>query len=201
MKQVYHKKHGNRSRKPAGFSQWFSDTPEGRILSYFFLHPRDSVHGRELARRTGLSAATAFRALKALVRQGWLSERAERHATLFWVRESPAFKAAKAAFSVARIVDTGLSDQVASDSKGLHAFLLFGSAARGEDGPGSDYDFLLVADSTSVSASRLSERLGRDVNLKVFSMSEWVALARLNPAFYRDVLTYSWVLLGQKPVA
>lgn len=158
------------------------------------------MHGRELARRLHLSAATCLRALRTLAQEGWLIRNPEAHAVFFKADVSPAFKALKVAFSVARIVDSGVVTPVASGSTGLHSFLLFGSAARGEDGPDSDYDFLLVAASSRVTASQLSERLGRDVNLKVMSISEWAAVARENPAFYRDVLAYSWVLLGEKPV-
>ncbi len=200
MNRLSQKRNKGGIGNPGRLIRRFQHGPESGVLAYFFENQNVRIHGRELARRLDKSSATVFRALKSLVREGWLTERKERHAFFFSVNPSPAFKAAIVSFSVAKISDAGVLDQVLSDSKGLHSFLLFGSAARGEDDPQSDYDFLLVAASSRVSAEALSGRLGRDVNMKAFTISDWVRVSKENPAFYRDVLAYSWVLLGEKPV-
>jgi DNA-binding MarR family transcriptional regulator len=44
-----------------------------RILGMLLLHPEDSLHGREIARRTGLPAGTLTRELKRLAEVGLLN--------------------------------------------------------------------------------------------------------------------------------
>ncbi|MBI5036423.1 winged helix-turn-helix transcriptional regulator [Candidatus Micrarchaeota archaeon] len=171
-----------------------------KALGYFYEHPYSEVHLRELARSLKMSPSTVARILKALEKEGWVEKREEKYATFFKANMSPAFKAHKQAYTMAKIRDSSILEIVQEKTKGLHSFMLFGSAARGEDDEKSDYDFIIVAGGSDVKSRDLAKKLGREVNLKTFSISEWKKVEKTNQAFYRDVLTYSWVLLGQKPV-
>ncbi len=171
-----------------------------RLLCHFYEHPYAEIHLRELARSLKMSPSTALRLLCSLEKDGWVEKREETYATFFKASLSPAFKAHKQAYTMAKIRDSGVLELVQEKAKGLHSFMLFGSAARGEDDEKSDYDFLLIAAQADLKGSSLADKLGKEVNLKTFTISGWKAAEKDNPAFYRDVLSYSWVLLGQKPV-
>jgi len=173
---------------------------ELEVLAYFFENPREEVYLRELARRLERSPATVLRAANFLVKEGLLVKRVERNATYFKASLGPEFKEMKKAYTVSKIFSAGVVDLIRARSAGLASISLYGSAARGEDDPESDYDFLVIASKCSVEASELSERLGREATLRVYDAAGWKQVSRQNRAFYLDVISNSIVLHGEKPV-
>lgn len=171
-----------------------------RVLALFLENPRSEVHLREAARKLRMSPSTVLRRLKLLEKEGLVSARAERRASFFKASMGSEFKALKVAYTLAKIESAGISELVASRSRGLSCLLLYGSAARGEDDAESDYDFLAVAAECDAKASDLSTRLGRETSLKHFSASEWKLVSRKNRAFYLEVISSCIPLIGEKPV-
>ena len=78
--------------------------------------------------------------------------------------------------------------------------LLYGSAARGEDDVTSDYDLLVIAAACRTRGGELSEMLGREVNLKKYTIGEWKKISERDRPFYMEVISNSISLLGNKPV-
>jgi len=79
--------------------------------------------------------------------------------------------------------------------------VLYGSCARGEDGPESDVDMLIVgrrAEKTDL--TRFEGMLGRRINTMVFDPQEWEEKAEEDGAFYERVLVDGIVLHGTLPV-
>ena len=79
----------------------------------------------------------------------------------------------------------------------IRTVTLFGSRARGDDRPDSDYDLLLVVadDFTLAEKSRLYDAVmdilletGRLVSLKIFKEKEFERLRRLETPFITNVL-------------
>ncbi|MDI6884672.1 MAG: helix-turn-helix domain-containing protein [Hadesarchaea archaeon] len=170
------------------------------VLAYFFENPRGEVYLRELARRSRMSPATVLRATNLLVKRGLLLKRAERNATYFGANLTPEFKEMKKAYTVSKIFDAGAVDLIKERSAGLASISLYGSAAKGEDDPGSDYDFLVIASKCAVKPSELSEKLGREATLQVYDAAGWKRVSKQNRAFYLDVISSSVSLYGEKPV-
>lgn len=173
---------------------------ELRVLTYFFDHPRDEVYLRELARRTKMSPATVLRATETLTEGNLLAKRAERNATYFRANLTPEFKEMKKAHTVSKIFDAGVVDLIKERSAGLSSISLYGSAARGEDDPESDYDFLVISPKCGVRASELSERIGREATLQIHDAAGWKRISKENRAFYLEVISNSISLYGEKPV-
>ena len=71
--------------------------------------------------------------------------------------------------------------------------ILFGSAARGEMGPHSDVDLLVVGETSFgdvvAAVRRAEERLGRDVNPTVYSANEFRVKVRAKHHFLTTVLS------------
>jgi len=170
------------------------------VLAYFFENPKQEMYLRELARKLNMSAATVMRITNFLVGEGMLEKRVERNATYFRANLSPDFKELKKAYTVSKICGAGVIDLLKSKSVGLASVLLYGSAAKGDDNAGSDYDFLVIASRCDVRASELSERLGREVSLQVYDATGWKKTSKQNRAFYLDVISNSIALYGEKPV-
>ncbi|MEW6593102.1 MAG: nucleotidyltransferase domain-containing protein [Candidatus Hadarchaeota archaeon] len=170
------------------------------VLAYFFENPTEEVYLRELARRLRMNAATVMRVTELLVKKKLLLKRTEKHATYFQANLTPEFKETKKANTVSKIFEAGAVDLIKEKSVGLSVMLLYGSAAKGEDDPNSDYDLLVIASKCDVKASEISERLGRETSLQVYNAAEWKRVSKQNRAFYLDVISSSIPLYGEKPV-
>jgi predicted nucleotidyltransferase len=79
--------------------------------------------------------------------------------------------------------------------------VLYGSSARGEDGPESDLDLLIVGRRVEkMDLTRFESMLGRRINAIVFDPREWEEKAEEDGAFYERVLVDGIVLHGTLPV-
>jgi predicted nucleotidyltransferase len=164
-----------------------------RVLGLLLLRPDESLHGREIARRTGLPAGTLTRELKRLAEAGLLNREKRGNQVLYSAnRASPIFP------ELAGILrkTSGMADVVAEAleplSNRIDVAFIFGSVARAAETTGSDVDVLIVGSvdfGTVIDALHpAQELLAREINPKVFSAFEWkTKLEEKNP-FVSDVI-------------
>ncbi|MBU6273043.1 MAG: nucleotidyltransferase domain-containing protein [Betaproteobacteria bacterium] len=170
-----------------------------RVLGLLLLRPDEALHGREIARRTGLPAGTIARELTRLAEAGLLLRKRRGNQQVYSANTGgPIFT------ELASILrkTSGLSDvllaALAPLADRLALAFVFGSVARGEERAGSDIDVLLVGEvgfrevvEALYSAQAI---LSREVNPKVFSVNEFAAKVRSEP-FLRDVLSRPKIFL------
>lgn len=170
-----------------------------RVLGLLLLRPDEALHGREIARRTGLPAGTIARELTRLAEAGLLLRERRGNQQVYSANTGgPIFT------ELASILrkTSGLSDvllaALAPLADRLALAFVFGSVARGEERAGSDIDVLLVGEvgfrevvEALYSAQAI---LSREVNPKVFSVNEFAAKVRSEP-FLRDVLSRPKIFL------
>jgi len=171
-----------------------------KVLAFFFDNPRLELHLREIARRLKMSPSTVLRLLAALEKEGLVAKRKETNATYFKASEGSAFSALKVAYTLSKIRAAGVVGIIAEKSKGISCILLYGSAAKGTDDSGSDYDFLAIAAECGASGLELGSLLGRETSLQSYTIGEWKQVSRKNRAFYLEVISNSVPLMGEKPV-
>jgi predicted nucleotidyltransferase len=116
-----------------------------RVLGMLLLHPEESLHGREIARRTGLPAGTLTRELKRLAEVGLLNRQRRGNQLVYSAnRDSPIFE------ELAGILrkTSGLADVVAEAlepvTDRVDVAFIFGSVARAAETQGSDVDVLII---------------------------------------------------------
>lgn len=171
-----------------------------RVLGLLLLHPDESLHGREIARRTGLPAGTLTRELKRLAGVGLLTQEKRGNQTLYQAnRASPIFP------ELAGILrkTLGLADVVAdaldSVSDGIDVAFIFGSVARGAETAGSDVDMLIVGpvDFGAIvdALYPAQQQLAREINPKVYSLREWRNKLKGKDPFVMDVLAKPKIFL------
>lgn len=171
-----------------------------RVLGMLLLHPEESLHGREIARRTGLAAGTLTRELKRLADVGLLNRNKRGNQVEYSAnRDSPIF------LELAAILrkTSGMADVIAEALEALsdhiNAALIFGSVARGTETVGSDIDVLLIGsmDFGAVidALYPAQQQLAREINPKVFSPQEWRGKLRERNPFAMDVLTGKKIFL------
>lgn len=171
-----------------------------RVLGMLLLHPEESLHGREIARRTGLPAGTLTRELKRLAEAGLLNCERRGNQLLYSAnRQSPIFE------ELAGILrkTSGLADVVAEALEPLNhhieVALIFGSVARGSETRGSDVDVLIIGavDYGSVvdALYTAQQRLAREINPMVFTRREWSAKLKERNPFVLEVLSRTRIFL------
>lgn len=163
------------------------------MLRLLLLRPEESLHGREVARRTGLPAGTITRELTKLAEAGLL--RREKRDNQ-WVDSANTSGPAYAELASIRRQTFGAGEVLLAALAPLAARLrlafVFGSVARGDEAAGSDIDVLLAGNAglcRGVQALHPAQaKLGREVNPTVFAVDESAAMARSTP-FLREVLS------------
>jgi len=171
-----------------------------RVLGMLLLHPEQSLHGREIARRTGLPAGTLTRELKRLAHVGLLTQDKRGNQLIYSAnRNSPIFS------ELAGILrkTSGLADVIAEAleplSERIDVAFIFGSMARAAETAGSDVDVLIIGsiDFGSVidALYPAQQELGREINPKVFAGSEWESRLKDKNPFVLEVLANAKIFL------
>lgn len=164
-----------------------------RVLGLLLLHPEEFLHGREIARRTGLASGTLTRELALLVEAGVLRSERRGNQVLYGAeRACPVYE------ELASIMrkTSGVADVLAAalaPSKGrIRAAFVYGSLASGRERAGSDVDLMIVGEIGFGEAVRLlhpaQETIGREISPKVYGVAEWASKRRAPDAFLREVL-------------
>jgi len=163
-----------------------------RVLGLLLLKPNEALHGREIARRTGLSAGTITRELGKLAEVGLLKREKRGNQQVYSADTSGPIYAELA--SILRKT-SGLADVLVKAmsplAPGLRAAFIFGSVAQGRETGSSDIDVMLIGDVTFrevVEAFHPTQTiLGREVNPKILTADEFTAKSATD-LFLTDVL-------------
>jgi predicted nucleotidyltransferase len=163
-----------------------------RVLGLLLLRPEVALHGREIARRTGLPAGTLTRELKLLAEAGLLSQEKRGNQILYSAnRGCPVYTELAAILRKT----SGLADLVAESltplSSEIDVAFIFGSVARGAETAGSDVDLLIIGATTFGAVVEalhpVQQQLSREINPKVFTAREWVAKRKQKNPFVLEV--------------
>ena len=171
----------------------------GRVLGLLLLRPDEALHGREIARRTGLPAGTINRELTKLAEVGLL-KRAKRGNQQVYSADvtSPIFTELASILRKTSGLADVLVQALAPAAPKLRLAFVFGSVARGQETGGSDVDVMLIGDLGFRDAVELlhpcQATLGREVNPKLFSTREFTEKAATEP-FLIDVLAKPKIFL------
>ena len=171
-----------------------------RVLGLLLLRPAESLHGREIARRTGLPAGTLTRELKRLASVGLLTQERRGNQTLYSANQAcPIFSELAGILRKTSGLADVVSEALAPVSNGIAVAFIFGSVARATETAGSDVDILIIG---SVDFGAVVEtlypaqqQLLREINPKVFSVLEWRSKAKEKDPFVMDILAKPKIFL------
>lgn len=182
----------------------FYDAARARVLDVLLANPQ-ALSGRAIARQSDLSPTTTNLALGDLAGHGIVSSRADGRSHLWSLRwENPLVKHL---VGLARVQDEQ-AGQIVADALGSEpiSVTLFGSVARGQSGPDSDVDILVIAkDHTQgqsfrrcayKASSALRQQVGREVEITVIERDALQEAAI--HGFLRQVLSDGRTLRGKK---
>jgi len=109
----------------------------------------------------------------------------------------------KVLFTLEEIGKAKIVEKILNTKKSIFSILLYGSASIGRDDENSDLDILVVADTDErgkKEMAALSSGTRREINISVYTPTEWKRKAASDKIFYEKVLIDSIALYGQKPV-
>lgn len=170
-----------------------------RVLALLLLRPELALHGREVARRTGLPAGTLTRELNKLAEAGLLKREKRGNQQIYSANvQGPIFAELASILRKTSGMADVLAEALMPLADQLKCAFIFGSVGRGEEAAGSDVDVLLVGQAgfrdvvEALFPAQVS--LGREVNPKVFGADEFAAKAH-SESFLRDVLSRPKIFL------
>ena len=170
-----------------------------RVLGLLLLRPDEALHGREIARRTGLPAGTITRELTKLAEVGLLKRTKRGNQQVYSADTTgPIFTELASILRKTSGLADVLVQALAPAAPKLRLAFVFGSVARGQETGGSDVDVMLIGDLGFREAVELlhpcQATLGREVNPKLFSAREFTDKAATEP-FLIDVLAKPKIFL------
>lgn len=171
-----------------------------KVLALLLMQPDQKMHLRELARQTQAAPGTLKKELDALCHVGLLTSERVGNQVQFQANQShPVFAELQALIRKT----TGLADvlrqalQPLGDQVAL-AFV-FGSMASGSAHAGSDVDVLVVGSASFaqvVEATYAAQtQLGRDINPKVMTPTEWATKRAEGHPFVQELLAKPRIML------
>lgn len=164
-----------------------------RVLGLLLLHPEQSFHVREIARRTETNAGTLHKELARLAQAGLLTREQVGNQVRYGAnRECPVFEELASILRKTSGLADVIHDALSRLARRIQVALIFGSVARGEERAGSDVDVLLIGDIGFADAVKAlhpaQERIGREINPVVMSADEFRRRAATGDGFLREVL-------------
>lgn len=172
-----------------------------RLLGLLLMRPDQDFHVREIARLTGVDAGNAQRALKRMEQAGLLkSSRSGNQVRYKANRASPIFPELQGIIRKTVGLADVLREALEPLSGRIEAAFVFGSVARGEEGPASDIDLMVVGDAgfdeVVGALYPLHERLGREINAVVMKHTEFRRRVKESSFVARVMSGQKLLLLG-----
>ena len=171
-----------------------------KVLGLLLMRPEQQIHLRELARVIGAAPGTLKKELDALCEAGLLrAERVGNQVRFCANSAHPVFPELQALIRKTIGLADALRLSLAPLAGRIDAAFVFGSMASGTESAGSDIDLMVVGDAgfaEVVDATYEAQAaLGREINPKVMSASEWQAKKAESNAFLQDVLNKPRIML------
>ena len=164
-----------------------------KIIRFFAIHPNKRIRFRELQRRLELGSASVKRDLDRLVALGVVKRQVEDSVILYAVSHESAVWVALTRLIRELSAPDVLVKEAVRDVAGIDSAFIYGSVARGEEGPDSDIDLFIVGDDIDRRAlygslAELEHLTGTQVNSIRYSKSELARKLATNARFVREVL-------------
>src|SRR5207253_7772093 len=148
---------------------------------------------RELERRSGLAVATVQQELRRLTRLGLVEAHPDGNRTYYIAREDhPLYPEIRGLV----LKTSGLADLLRNalkKEKNIAIAFVFGSFAQAREQAHSDIDLLVIGKVTLRQLSKLlagvAEKVGREINPKVFTLEEFHRRKRTGDHFLKNVLS------------
>jgi predicted nucleotidyltransferase len=170
------------------------------VLELFIENTNEKYYLREAARLLKMSPMTLKRSLDYLQKENLILKTTEKNNIFYKAnKENLFFKHVKISYNLKFLEKNNLIELIL-DKLPASSVVLYGSFARGENTKDSDIDILVISQKKENISLELLKKIKKEVNIQIFTQSEWIKQESTNKAFYIDVITDGIVLYGRRPV-
>jgi len=172
-----------------------------KVLNFFLENPYKEMYLRELAKKLQLSPFAIKKYVDLLIKEGLVKD--EKKANLRYFKanfNNLFFKHLKISFNVNILLKSGLVDFLKENLANVSSIVLFGSVAKGEDDKESDTDLLVIGKEKHLNLGEFEKKIKRDINIHMFSWSEWNKKAKGDEPFYSEIICYGIPFYGELPL-
>lgn len=177
----------------SSLAELLSSKVKAEVFRLLFGLGGQPLHLRELERQSGLAISTVRQELDRLTKLGLVEPRVDGNRRYYAAREDhPLYPEIRGLV----LKTTGLADWLRAaleKEKGIRLAFVFGSFAQGREQAHSDIDLLIIGAVTLRQLSKLlsgvSEKIGREINPKVFTRDEFKTRQRTGDHFLTSVLS------------
>lgn len=171
-----------------------------KLLTLFLLNPGEKFYVREIERLTGENINSIRRELKNLEAAGLLKSETAGNLKYYTVNQDMnIYPELRDMFlkteGAARILTGGLSAL-----GNVRTAFIYGSFARGEAGPGSDIDIIIIGtvdeDALIMAVREIEKRLKREVNYVLLTPGEYNSRKKKKDPFMINVLKEEKIMLA-----
>lgn len=154
----------------------FSSGTRIKVLSHFFLHPRESYYLRQLEKLLEIPVGQLGRELINLETIQLLTSSLEGNQKRYVInQEFPFYDELRSIFLKTTSVGDVVRDSLSS-LEGIELAFIYGSFAKAEEHPGSDIDIMVVGDASDREVNRaisaIERKLKRTVNYSLYERRE-----------------------------
>src|SRR6266566_7785391 len=173
-------------------TELLSSNVKAEVFRLLFGLDGGPLHLREIERRSGLAVATVQQELKRLTRLGVIEARPDGNRAYYVAREDhPLYPEIRGLV----LKTSGLADvlrRALEKEERITLAFIFGSIARAREQAHSDIDLLIVGDIGLRQVTKLlggvADKVGREINPKVFTPQEFRRRKRADDPFLSRVL-------------
>lgn len=167
-------------------------TTQQKVLGLLYGQPKKSFYTNEIIKSTGMGVATIKRELDKMVAAGILTMTKIGNQHHYQANpECPIYHDLLSICEKTFGLKDVLCQELAPLSNNIVWAFIFGSLASTKESSSSDIDLLIIGDvdySTVVEVLYLTqEKLGREINPKLYSEDEWSELKKNNDAFIKEI--------------
>lgn len=175
-----------------------------KVLALLLTRPGQWIHLREVARMTGTAPGTLKKVVDELCHAGLLhSQRIGNQVQFSANTEHPVFPELQALIKKTIGLTDILRCSLAPLADRIDLAIVFGSIASGTEGARSDIDLMIIGDVTFSEVINAvydtQAELGREINPKVLSRSEWLEKEAAGNTFVQDVRSKPKIMLIGDP--
>ena len=178
----------------------FTNTQQ-RVLGLLYGHAGQSYYTNEIVRLTNAGSGAVHRELKKLTAAGLLSETTLGNQRRYQANpDNPVFEELRGLITKTFGIADHLRQALQPLVPRLDLALIYGSVARRQEGPQSDVDLLIIADSLDYgeifsALSQVEAIIGRPVNPSLYRPADWQNRLQEQNSFVAQILTQPKIFL------
>ena len=166
----------------------FGDSPRIKIIEFFLLHSGEQFSLTEISHKTKVSLGSAYVHCKDLEKKDFILKEQKGKSTYYQLRRKERMvKELKRFYNLNFGLLNLFLKKIPAET--VQKIILFGSAARGEDHPDSDFDLLIIGKIPVSTAFLLANSLSaeRKISLIVRSPEEYLSMPQREETLWKKI--------------